>query len=69
MKRLYKISILADATEADLTINLPAASSAREGLVISIKKADNTTNKIIITTDASETIDVSSYFPSQVEGE
>lgn len=61
--------LLVDASSSSIIINLVPASSARTGSTISIKKTDSTTNKVIITPNASETIDGFSDYQLQVAGE
>lgn len=61
--------LLVNAASSAITINLIAASSARAGSVIAIKKTDNTTNKVIITPNASETIDLHTDYQLQVSHE
>jgi len=59
--------LLVDASATAITINLLASNLARAGSVISIKKIDNTTNKVIISPNASETIDGDTDYQLQVE--
>jgi len=59
-------AILVDASTADITVTLPAASSS-VGRVLNIKKIDNTTNALIIagaTIDGQATISVSKPYDS-----
>ena len=48
--------ILCDATSSAITITLPVASTV-EGLILHIKKTDNSVNAITVDGDGSETID------------
>lgn len=49
--------ILGDATSAAFTVTLPAAATAGNGFVITIKKTDSTANAVTVDANASETID------------
>lgn len=55
-------TILADATSAGFTINLPAAATVGNRFRIWIKKIDTTTNIVTIDGNASETIDGQTTF-------
>ena len=49
-------TILADSTAGAITITLPSAVGI-SGFIITVKKIDATTNNVVITTSASQTID------------
>jgi hypothetical protein len=48
---------LVDATNGNVTVTLPAVSSAGSGRLLRFKKTDATTNQVIVDGNASETID------------
>jgi len=61
--------LLVDADAASIIIHLVAASSARAGAVISIKKIDNTINTVTLSTNATETIDGDTNYILQITNE
>lgn len=54
--------VFADASSADIVVNLPAAATAKSGRLYNIKKTDSSANKVTVDGDGSETIDGDTTF-------
>jgi len=59
--------ILADASASDIAVTLSAAATHTAGAILSFKKIDSSTNGVVITPNASETIDDRDEYVLQAE--